>query len=224
MYTFYRFLMNWSEVWPLAIALTILLLFQQKESVRLLTWMTIVTLIFHFAGTYISMHNDKVPEYLRNNNIIYNLLSVIKPVFIGFYLLQLHQLKQYAFLKYTLAIFFIFCSINFLFLESPFIFSSHLVLASSALMLIYTLTFFLDAMIDDEIPLALSHPAFFLCTAVSISESINFFIFLFLFPVFNTNKEFGLLIMNVSSYAFIFYGLVLAAGFYWNRTKMRITG
>lgn len=223
MYTLYKFLLNWSEVWPLALALTILLLFKQKENINLLTWMVSVTFLFHFAGTYISMYNDRVPESFQNNNIIYNLLSIIKPAFVGFYLLELRQIKQYTFLKYTLSFFFIFCCINFLFLESPFIYSSHLVLASSALMLVFTLTFFLDAMIDDEIPLPLKHPAFFLCTAISISESINFFIFLFLFPVFSTNKEFGLLIMQISSYAFIFYGLALAAGFFMNRAKMRFS-
>ena len=222
MHTFYNFLLNWSEVWPLAIALAILLMYKQKENVNLLIWMTFVTFIFHFAGTFISMFNDKVPVNFKNNNIIYNLLSIVKPLFVGFYLLQLRQLKQYAFLKFALAFFLIFSLINFLFLESLFIFSSHLVLASSALMLIFTLTFFLDAMIDDEIPLPLIHPAFFLCTAISISESINFFIFLFLFPVFSTNKEFGLLIMRISSYAFIFYGIVLAVGFYFNRTKLRL--
>lgn len=223
MYTFYKFLLNWSEVWPLAIALTILLLFRQKENVRILTWLTIVTFIFHFSGTFISMCNDKVPESFRNNNIIYNLLSIIKPVFVGFYLLQLSQLKQYKFLKFTFYTFLVFCLINFLFLENLFIYSSHMLLASSALLLIFTLTFFLDAMIDDEIPLPLKHPAYFLCTAISISESINFFIYLFLFPVFSTNKEFGILILNISSYAFIFYGIVLSAGFFMNRTKLRIS-
>lgn len=221
MYTFYKFLLNWSEVWPLAIALTILLLFKQKENVRTLVWLTIVTFIFHFSGTFISMCNDKVPESFKNNNIIYNLLSIIKPLFVGFYLLQLSQLKQYSFLKFTLYTFLLFSLINFLLFESLFIYSSHMVLASSALMLIFTLTFFLDAMIDDEIPLPLKHPAFFICTAISISESINFFIFLFLFPVFSANKEFGLLIMQISSYAFIFYGLVLSAGFFINRTTFR---
>lgn len=178
MHTFYKFLLNWSEVWPLAIALAILLMYKQKENVNLLIWMTFVTFIFHFAGTFISMFNDKVPVNFQNNNIIYNLLSIVKPLFVGFYLLQLRQLKQYAFLKFALAFFLIFSLINFLFLESLFIFSSHLVLASSALMLIFTLTFFLDAMIDDEIPLPLIHPAFF-CVPQSASQKVLISLFFF---------------------------------------------
>ncbi len=181
--------------------------------------LVIVTFIFHFSGTYISMCNDKVPESLRNNNIIYNLLAVIKPLFAGFYLLNLRQLKQYKFLKLILILFPLFSVINFLFLENIFIYSSHMVLASSAFLLIFTLTFFLDAMIDDEIPLPLKHPAYFFCTGISILESINFFIYLFLFPAFSTSVEFGLLIMQISSYAYIFYGLILAVGFFVNRVK-----
>lgn len=221
MHQFYKFLLDWSEVWPLAIALTILLLFKQKEKVTILIWLVIVTFLFHFSGTYISRFNDKVPEVFRNNNFIYNLLAVIKPLFAGFYLLSLRQLKQYKFLKLTLVLFPIFCLINFLFLENIFIYSSHMVLASSAFLLIFTLTFFLDAMIDDEIPLPLQHPAYFFCTGISISESINFFIYLFIFPAFSTSTEFGLLIMQISSYAYIFYGLILATGFFVNRIKQK---
>lgn len=219
MHQFYKFLLNWSEVWPLAIALTILLLFKQKENVTLLTWLVVITLLLHFSGTYISMFNDKVPDIFRNNNIIYNLLALTKPMFAGFYLLSLRQLKQYKFLKLILILLPIFSLINFLFLENIFIYSSNMVLASSTFLLIFTLTFFLDAMIDDEIPLPLKHPAYFFCIGVSIFESINFFIYLFIFPAFNTSLEFGILIMKISSYAYIFYGLILAAGFFVNRSK-----
>ena len=98
-----------------------------------------------------------------------------------------------------------------------------MVLAESAVLLIFTLTFFLDAMIDDEIPLPLNHPAYFFCAAIGLLESINFFIYLFIFHLYNSNMEIAVLIMNISSYAFIMYGLIIALGLFVNRVSLRFS-
>ena len=179
MHQFFKLLLNWSEVWPLALALTILFLYKQKEDIKIIFWLLAVSFLIHLLATYISLFNDRVPGFLMNNNIFYNILAFIKPVFTGIYLLRLRQLKQYKFLSYVFIIFILFTIFNFLFLESIYIFSSTMVLAESAFMLIFILTFFLNAIIDDEIPLPIKHPAYFFCTAVGISESINFFIYLY---------------------------------------------
>ncbi len=221
MYSFYKLLLNWSEVWPLAIALTIFIFFKQRENITILVWLLGISLLLHTLATYISLFTYRVPEPFKNNNVLYNLLAFIKPVMIGVYLLKLKQLQQYKYLKIVFSVFVLFTFYNFLFIESIFTFSSSMVLAESAFMLIFTLTFFLDAMIDDEIPLSLNHPAYFVCAAIGLLESINFFIYLFLFPVFNTNHEFALLMMNLSGYAFIIYGLIIATGLYINREKPR---
>lgn len=223
MQIFYKWLLNWSEVWPLAIALTIYIFFKQRENISLIIWLLILTLLLHTLATYISLFTYRIPEPYKNNNILYNLVAIIKPVLAGFYLLNLKQLNQYKYLKIVLSIFALFTILNFLFIESIFNFSSNMVLAESVLLLIFTLTFFLDAMIDDEIPLPLNHPAYFVCSAIGLLESINFFIYLFLFPVYNSNIEFALLMMKISSYAFIIYGLILAAGLYFNRVKTRFS-
>lgn len=221
MYSFYKTLLNWSEVWPLAIALTIYIFFKQRENITIIVWLIGISLLLHTLATYISLYTYRVPEPYKNNNILYNLVAIIKPLLAGLYMLKLKQLKQYKYLRILFSLFILFTICNFLFIESIFNFSSHMVLAESIFLLIFTLTFFLDAMIDDEIPLPLSHPAYFFCTAIGLLECINFFIFLFLFPVFNTNHEFALLMMNISSYAFIIYGLIIATGLYINREKPR---
>jgi hypothetical protein len=223
MQLFYKWFLNWSEVWPLAIALTIYIFFKQRENISLIIWLLILTLVLHTLATYISLYTYRIPDPYKNNNILYNLVAIIKPLLTGFYLLKLKQLNQYKYLKIILKLFVLFTIFNFLFIESIFNFSSNMVLAESILLLIFTLTFFLDAMIDDDIPLPLNHPAYFVCTAIGLLESINFFIYLFLFPVYNSNIEFALLMMKISSYAFIIYGLILAAGLYSNRGKTRFS-
>jgi len=221
MYSFYKLFLNWSEVWPIALALTIFIFFKQRENITILVWLLGISLLLHTLATYISLFTYRVPDPFKNNNVLYNLLAFIKPVMVGLYLLKLKQLQQYKYLKIVFILFVLFTFYNFLFIESIFTFSSSMVLAESAFMLIFTLTFFLDAMIDDEIPLPIIHPAYFVCTAFGILESINFFIYLFLFPVFNTNYEFALLMMNISGFAFIIFGLIIATGFYINREKPR---
>lgn len=221
MYTYYRLFLNWSEVWPLIIALLIFVFFKQRENITIIFWLLVISLLLHTVATYISLFTYRVPEPYKNNNILYNILAIIKPVMAGLYLLKLKQLQQYKYLKIVFLLFLLFTLFNFLFIESIFTYSSSMVLAQSAFLLIFTLTFFLDAMIDDEIPLPLSHPAYFFCTAIGLSESINFFINLFIFQVFKTSHEFSVLTMNISSYAFITYGLIIAGGLFINREKPR---
>jgi len=221
MYTFYRLFLNWSEVWPLVIALIIFIFFKQRENITIIIWLLVISLLLHTLATYISLFTYRVPEPYKNNNILYNLLAIIKPVMAGLYLLRLKQLQQYKYLKIVFILFLLFTLFNFVFIESIFTFSSSMVMAESVFLLIFTLTFFLDAMIDDEIPLPLSHPAYFFCSAIGLLESINFFIYLFLFPVYNTSYEFSVLTMNISSYAFIIYGIILITGIFINRGKPR---
>ncbi len=223
MYNYYRLFLNWSEVWPLIIALLIFVFFKQRENITIIFWLLVISLLLHTVATYISLFTYRVPEPYKNNNILYNILAIIKPVMAGLYLLKLKQLQQYKYLKIVFLLFLLFTLFNFLFIESIFTYSSSMVLAQSAFLLIFTLTFFLDAMIDDEIPLPLSHPAYFICTAIGLSESINFFINLFIFQVFKTSYELSVLTMNISSYAFIIYGLILATGIFLNREKPRFS-
>lgn len=219
MSSIYKFLLNWSEVWPIAIALTIFLFYKQSENVSLIVWMLLISLVLHFAATFISRFTYQLPVYLKNNNILYNLIAIIKTTLTSLYLLQLKQLKQYKYLKPILYLFIAFTIINFIFFESIFSFSSIMILLECSILLVFTLTFFLDSIIDDEIPLPLKHPAYFICAAIGVFESLNFFTYLFLFHAYDTSIEFGRLIMTISSYAFILYGLVISLAFYLNREK-----
>lgn len=217
----YKFLLNWSEVWPIAIALTIFLFYKQSENVSLFVWMLLISLILHFAATFISRFTYLLPDYLKNNNILYNLIAIIKTIMTSFYLLQLKQLKQYKYLKPILYLFIAFAISNFLLFESIFNFSSIMILAECSILLIFTLTFFLDSIIDDEIPLPLKHPAYFISAAIGIFESLNFFTYLFLFHAYDTSIELGRLIMTISSYAFILYGIIISLAFYLNKEGNR---
>ncbi|MBI5371603.1 MAG: hypothetical protein HZA79_06225 [Sphingobacteriales bacterium] len=219
---FLKKIFTWSEVWPLAIAMIVYLLYKQKDrSINIIIWLLGISLVFHIFAVYISQYTYRVPEPFKNNNILYNLLMILKPLMVGAYLLRLKQLQQYKYLRIVFILFILFTLFNFLFLSSLFIFSTYMVLAESAFMLVFTLTFFLDAMIDDEIPLPLNHPAYYICAAFGILESINLFIFLFLFPVFYANKEFAVLSIKIAGIAYMIFGLTIAAGLYANRERRR---
>ncbi|MBI3137547.1 MAG: hypothetical protein HYZ15_03060 [Sphingobacteriales bacterium] len=222
MYFLYKKLFAWAEVWPLAVALIVYLLYKQKDGgIGIIIRLLGISLLLYAIASYISNYTYRVPEPFKNNNILYNLLMILKPLMIGTYLLRLKQLQQYKYLRVVLFLFILFTLFNFLFLGSVFVFSTYMVLAESAVLLIFTHTFFLDAMVDDEIPLPLNHPAYYICIAISILESMNLFIYLFLFPLFYTNYEFAILISNILGIAHIIYGLTIAAGLYANREKRR---
>ncbi len=115
MYSYYKLLLNWSEVWPLAIALTIFVIFKQRENITILVWLIGISILLHTLATYISLFTYQVPEPFKNNNVLYNLLAFIKPVMVGLYLLKLKQLKQYKYLKVIFSIFILFTFYNFIF-------------------------------------------------------------------------------------------------------------
>ena len=99
MYSFYKLLLNWSEVWPLAVALTIYIFFKQRENITIIVLLLGISLLLHMLATYISLYTYRVPEPYKNNNILYNLVAIIKPLLAGLYLLKLKQLNQYKYLK-----------------------------------------------------------------------------------------------------------------------------
>lgn len=189
----------------------------------MIIWMILISIILHSIGTFVSVFTYMLPAKYSNNNIVYNLIAIIKPSLICFYLLTLKQMRQYYYLRILISLFIAFIPINFLFIENIFNFSISMVIAESVILLVFVLTFFLDAMIDDDIPTPIKHPAFFICSATGIFESINFLVYLFIFPVYNADYDFAILIMKISSFAFIIYGLIISLGIYYNRSTLRFS-
>jgi hypothetical protein len=122
-------------------------------------------------------------------------------------------IRQYRFpiaMKILLGIYVVFLFINFIFIQSPLMLSSYHFAAESIVLLIFCLFFFFRSMQDESDTNWLSHPAFLVCTGICLYEVTSFFIFLFFYPLFDKNPEFGDLTMSIHNAMYVILCILLA--------------
>lgn len=221
MYKTYRFLLFWSEVWAVIIPLAIYYITysRQQELKKIARYLLIVLLLNTVAVLLSIRHLLPIPDEFKNNGIIYNLLAILKVYMLGGYLIKQPQLQKFGYLKYLFWGYSIFLILNFTIWGSIFQISSYLFAASSIAMLVICLTFFLNAILDDEAITGYDSPIFLICVGISIYEAVNFFIYLFLFELYMTNITFSRAAMDIFRYSFILSCLLFAFAFIKGRRK-----
>lgn len=220
MESIYRALLDWSEIWPLLISLTIYILLQQaNKDLKQVSIYLYITLLLSIPAVLISNYRNLIPQELRNNNIFYNVIAFLKIILIGSYISNLRPMKQYRYAKPLLIIFVLFAPIHFIFLESPLHISQYFFAPVSIILLILCMTFFLTSIIDDDSGLDLSHPSFFICTGIAIFESVNFFIYLFIFELYRDDETVSLITSDIQSVTYIILYILFAIAIYKNSTR-----
>lgn len=186
---------------------------------RRLVWYLGLSFLILFAAAYMSRYHTSLPESLRNNNILYNISSVLRTILVGGYLIYHRHLVKFRFLKYLFYAYIVLAIMTFIF-DSPF---SHvsviLTSGTSIVLLIICLTYFLNAIMDDEETITAKEPAFIICMGLSIYESINFFIYLFLYQLTMKNLQFFLFTAKIFMYSVVIYNIFIAFAFYHSRKK-----
>lgn len=206
---------QWIEVWPLLIPLSIFVVSKSRSRKNLPLLLFVVSSIIISSLSVISwLYGNKIPGLTKYNGVFYNINSIIRVVFLGWFIYQLNQVKQYKYLRVVIIAYILFLALNFLFRESIMDLSSHLYAAESILLLIVCLTYFLSAILDDEEEITFKNPAFLICTGVALYEAITFFIYLFLFQMADVNHNFALSVVKFSQYVFIAFSILLGLGIY----------
>jgi hypothetical protein len=215
---FYYHILNWSEVWPLVIPLAIFVFYGTTEkALRTIAIYIFLALILGFISTFISTYSYLFPEKWRNNGILYNAIAFLKVVILGKCIINLPQLKKFSYLNKIINTYIILTLTNFIFFQSPLDLSTHLFSATSIVLLIICLTYFLNAILDDEETTSISDPFFLICAGISIYEAVNFFIYLFLFHLYLTDKKFSGITIDIFHYSFIISYTLIAVAFYKKR-------
>ena len=215
---FLKAINSWLEVWPLLIPLIVILSGRTKFPKPLVLYV-FIALPLSLLATIMALYHTKMPSYLENNNILYNLHSFARTVLFGWYIIKLTQVKQYLFAKFFLYLYILLVAFNFIFFENPFNFSVRLFAAESIVLLVLCITFFLSSILNEEEQITSGNSAFLICTGISIYEAISFFIYLFFYHLFFTNPRFGIVTLNISHYSFILLCVLLATAIYQSRQK-----
>lgn len=210
-----------SEVLALLIPLFIIILHKPSGTgVGLLKWYVIIAFIVNLAATIMYLFHSSMPDFLRNNNILYNVHSVSRVIFFSLYILEVRQYRFKTPMKILLGTYVAFCIYNFTVLESPFFLSSNLFSAESIVLLIMCLAYFFQSIQDEEETNWLRHPSFMVCSGIIFYEAITFFIFLFFYPVYHNDLAFSLATMRIYAITFVILCILLGMALYRSRKRV----
>jgi hypothetical protein len=215
-------LLRWSEVWPLLIPLTILLIFGNRERrMRPVIAYIIAAFLLMLLANGPLYYPKYFPDWMRNNNILFNALSFLRTVLIGWFIISIPQLKIYKFLKYIYAAYIVAIFVFYTFFQTPLVFSVWALVGGNIVLLFFCITYFLGTILDEEYKLVLKEPEFLICTGFSLYEALNVFVHLFFDALFKINPDFGFGTLKFSKYTLIVLGILLAIALYqsYNRSK-----
>lgn len=180
----------------------------------------ITGLILNLVAILISIYRLSLPDFLQNNNILYNLHSVLRVILLGWYINSLQLIRLSWLSKFILPVYLLFVVVNFIFWENPLFLSTRLLSAESIVLLILCLFFLISSMRDDSDTNWLKHPSFLICIGLCFYEAVNFFIFLFFYPLLENNLQFGMLTMKIFSVSYIIFCILLALSLYRSRKDL----
>ena len=224
-----HFIRDWSEVWALLIPLIIFVISKPKgKHIRLLLWYVIIGFILNFTATFMLEYYYLIPSWMHidnrvNNNILYNIHSIIRVLFFSCYIITIRQYRFSFILKTLLAAYLVFVLINFLFIESPFFLSNSLFTAESIVLLIMCLFYFFRSIQDESQTNWLKHPSFLVCAGICFYEAITFYIFLFFYALHQSDRAFAHITMRVYTITFVLLCILLALALYRSKNQQAVT-
>lgn len=197
------------------IPLAILIFYPTREkSMRPVIACIIASFFLMLVANVTVYFPESFPAWMRNNNPEYNLLSFLRAMLIGWFIIRQPRLRVYRFTSILLATYVLLILVIYLFFE-PLNKLSHMALsAESFLLLLLCITYFLGTILDEDAEISIWNPEFLICAAFSLFESINYFIFLFFYALANENPMFGFQTMLLQKYSTIIVGILCAIALY----------
>jgi len=215
----FEFLRDWSEVWPLLIPLIIFLIWRPTgKSIGALVWYVFLAFVVNFWAIFILEYYNLLPEwtYRKGNNLFYNLHSFIMVIFFGWYLVTVRSYKYKIFLKALLGFYVILVIANFAFFEPFHRLSTRHFTVGSIILLLLCLFYFFSSIMEESKNNWVNHPSFIIVSAIFLYQAVTFFIFLFIYPLYdksyNIDLSFAYLMMRVYQVIFIVFCIMLGIG------------
>lgn len=214
--------LDWSEVWALLIPLAVLFKYPKQpkyfKPVIIYLWLALAIDLVIDIGWKFKSH---VPAWLKDNNFLYNVHSIIRfACFASFFILLNHPFQQ-KLKKAIPYLALLFVLINFLVFKENFLeketFSSRLLATEAGLLLAYCLLYFLYRFQDESLQLKRTAD-FWVVLGLSIYVVLNFFYFLFYKTLIKEGYGKTVAWMwDIHNATFIILCLFIARAFYVNR-------
>lgn len=210
-------LMNWSEVWAPIIPLAVLL--YKKHQPRFLRPVIIylfLALFLNLAGDLIDAFKHQLPEWLRSNNPLYNVHSIVRFICFSyfFYAVPYTSSSRLKYILPVISVLIILC--DFSFLENfgnPKHLSGNLLAAEAYLLLVYCMQYYLSKLKNEEDDVS-NGADFWVVTGLAIYVVINFFVFLFYVPMLQQDVRLAINIWYLHNVAYIVLCIFITKAFY----------
>jgi hypothetical protein len=227
----FQTILDWSEVWALLIPLIVIIKVKPRGMpVRLLTIYVILAIILNGLAVFMVEYHYLVPSWLYvegypNNNLLYNLHSILRVTLIGTYLCLVRPYKYPVLIRALVPVYLVFVLANFIFFDDPFYLSTRLFSAESIVLLVLCIIYYFRSIQDDSQVNWLRHSSFLVATGITIYEAITFFIFLFFYPLADRdseflNTEFAIATMRLYTVMFIILCIMLALGLHKSKKEI----
>lgn len=223
---YYTFIRNWSEAWAFLIPLTIIIL--KKDSIpknwSILKKYVIIGLVINTISTTLFVFHKTLPASFPNNNILYNIHSIIRVCVFSWFLSRSNMFNSDKLFKIILSLYVSFMLINFIFFQSFLSFSTPLFIAETIVLIIFSTSYFYHAILDDETKEP-DRPSFLISSGLLIFEAINFFIYLFYGPIGqNLSIELKRMIWTIHNFSLVAFCIVIAIALHKASSKNQVSG
>ncbi len=214
---FFKFLLDWSEVWAPLIPLVFLLFKKnQPRFLKPVILYLVAAFLLNVISDIIGDFKAFLPPWMQSNNPLYNVHSVVRFICFSYFFIKLKQ-SSFTRLKYILPnVSLVIIIINFIYVEdfgNPDHLSGNLLSAEAYVLLIYCMLYYL-AKLRDEVDDITSGADFWIVTGLSIYVVVNFFVFLFYVPMINQDGKLADNMWNVHNIAYIILCLFITKAIY----------
>ncbi len=219
-----KLILDWSEVWATLIPLIVYFWVKPKTSwvKPLLIYLVLALLLALVVDvTWKFGTKDWVKDtfwwLFRDGElytlIFYNINSFLRLILLTwfFYLINPSHRKIYGVLS---SVFMVAAVVNFIFFEDIFLsFSSRLLTAEAAIILVYCLLYYYTVNMDDEIESPMALPPFWVVMGLTLYTSVNFLIFLFYHYLITAEEKYAIDIWSVHNISYLVLMLFIAIAF-----------
>jgi hypothetical protein len=223
-------ILAWSEVWALLIPLAIIITRKPKgKHIRFIIMYVVIGLVLNLIAVIMLEYYYLFPTWMYvdgylNNNLLYNIHSVVRVLLLGWYLTTVRPYKYPLLLKGLFIGFILFVTVNFSFFENPLYLSTRLFSVESIVLLSICLLYYFRSIQDEGATNWLRHSSFLVATGISLYEAITFFIFLFFYPLADqdsayANTDFAIATMRLYTVMFIILCIMLALALHKSRKE-----
>ncbi len=214
---FFKFLLDWSEVWAPLIPLVFLLFKKNKPRfLKPVILYLVAAFLLNAVSDIIGDFKAYLPQWMQSNNPLYNVHSIVRFICFSYFFIELKQ-SSFTRLKYILPnVSLVIIIFNFIYVEdfgNPDHLSGNLLSAEAYVLLIYCMLYYL-AKLRDEVDDITSGADFWIVTGLSIYVVVNFFVFLFYVPMINQDGKLADNMWNVHNIAYIILCLFITKAIY----------